>query len=223
MDFNQKNQLLLFKLNLTEGVKLHNLKAVSTSADFRKACDSIHHSQMLCILRAYYVPDRVDQAIGLVYDGTCARVLMPDGNTDYFETLAGVLQGNMLTTFPFIIVLDYITRQAIDGKEELSFKLDWRRSRWQHPSVITDTDFADDISLIVEDMNQAQELLTSVKIESGKIGLHLKGNVQFVKNTTFGVWEKMIAQLWKMFCKKPMNTHATNLRMLKHCFILRGD
>ena len=35
-------------------------------------------------------------------------------------------------------------------------------------------------------MNQAQELLTSVKI-SGKIGLHLKGNVQFVKNTTFGV------------------------------------
>ena len=36
-------------------------------------------------------------------------------------------------------------------------------------------------------MNQAQELLTSVKIESGKIGLHLKGNVQFVTNTTFGV------------------------------------
>ena len=70
------------------------------------------------------MPDRVDQAIGLVYDGTCARVLMPDGNTDYFETLAGVLQGNMLTTFLFTIVLDYITRQAIDGKEELSFKLD---------------------------------------------------------------------------------------------------
>ena len=125
MDFNQKNQLLLFKLNLTEGVKLHNLKAVSTSADFRKACDSIHHSQMLCILRAYYVPDRVDQAIGLVYDGTCACVLTSDGNTDYFETLAGALQGNMLTTFLFTIVPDYIARQAIDGKEEeLSFKLD---------------------------------------------------------------------------------------------------
>ena len=65
-------------------------------------------------------------------------------------------------------------RQAIDGKEkELRFKLDRMRSRRQNPTVITVTDVTDDIALITEDMNQAQELLTCAEIESGKIGLHL--------------------------------------------------
>ena len=32
-----------------------------------------------------------------------------------------------------------------------------------------------------------------------------KGNAQFVKDTTFGLWEKMIAQTRRMFCKIPMN------------------
>ena len=36
-----------------------------------------------------------------------------------------------------------------------------------------------------------------------------KGNAQFVKNKTFGLWEKMITQLQKMFYKIPMNAHAT--------------
>ena len=109
-----------------------------------------------------------------MYDGTRARVLTPDGNTDYFEILAGVLQGDTLAPFLFAIVLDYAMRQAIHGKEEeLGFKLDRRRSRRHPPTVVTDTDFADDIALITEEINQAQELLTRVEVESGKIGLHL--------------------------------------------------
>ena len=38
---------------------------------------------------------------------------------------------------------------------------------------------------------------------------HVKGNTQFIKNTTFRLSEKMIAQPWKMFCKILMNTPAT--------------
>lgn len=65
-------------------------------------------------------------------------------------------------------------RQAIaENKEELGFKLDRRSSSRQHSTVITDIDFADDIALITEDMKQAQEILTRVNIESGKIGLNL--------------------------------------------------
>ena len=128
---------------------------------------------MLRIHRAYGVSDRIMQAIGLMYNVTRARVLTPDGNTDYFEILAAVLQGNTLAPFLIAIVLDYAMGQAIDGKEEkLTFKLDRRRSRQQNPTVITETDFADDNALITEDMNQAQELLTRVEIESCKIGLN---------------------------------------------------
>ena len=129
---------------------------------------------MLCILRSYKVLERIVLAIGLIYNDTRAHVLTPDGNTDYFEILAGVLQSDTLAPFLFAIVLDYTMRQAIDGKvEELGFKLDPRRSRRQQPTVTTDTDFADDISLMTEDMNQAQELLTCVEIKSGNTGLNL--------------------------------------------------
>ena len=88
--------------------------------------------------------------------------------------MAGVLQGDTLAPFLFAIVLDYCMRQAIEGREEeLGFKLDRRRSRRQHPIVITDTDFADDIALISEEIAQAQEMLSRVEFESGRGGLHL--------------------------------------------------
>ena len=124
------------------------------------------------------MPNRIVQAIGLVYNGTQAHVLTPDRHADYFEILAGILKGDTLASFLFAIVLDYTMRQAIDGKEEkLRFKLDRiGRSRRQHPTLITDGDFSDEIALTAEDMNQAQELFTRVEIESGKVGLHLSAN-----------------------------------------------
>ena len=64
-------------------------------------------------------------------------------------------------------------RQAIYGnEEELGFKPDQRSSKRQHSKVNTNIDFADHIALITEEMNQAQELITRVNIESGKIGLN---------------------------------------------------
>ena len=107
-----------------------------TFIDFRKYFSSIHRGGMLLMLRAHDVPDRIVQAIGLMYNGT--RDLTPDGNTYYFEIPAVVLQGDKLAPFLFTIVIDYATRQAIEGKsEKLGFKLNWERSRRQHPTVMT--------------------------------------------------------------------------------------
>ena len=64
--------------------------------------------------------------------------------------------------FFFAIVLDFVMRQVIDGKEEeLGFKLDTSRSREHPQTVVTNTDFSDDIALITEKMNQVQELLNN--------------------------------------------------------------
>ena len=64
-------------------------------------------------------------------------------------------------------------RKALEGREDLVFELQRRRSRRQPPVTITDTDFADDIALICEEIEQAQEMLTRVENETLKIGLHL--------------------------------------------------
>ena len=59
-----------------------------------------------------------------------AKVISPDGETELFEILAGVLQGDTLAPYLFVIALDYALRMAIDGKEEqLGFQLTRRQSR----------------------------------------------------------------------------------------------
>ena len=47
-----------------------------------------------------------------------AKVKSPDGNTEYFDIIAGVLQGDTLAPYLFVIVLDYAMRQATEGKKE---------------------------------------------------------------------------------------------------------
>ena len=79
-----------------------------------------------------------------------------------------------IATYLFIIVLDYALRKAISGREqELGFTLTPRRSR-RHPTVVlTDLDYADDISLLSDNVEQAQELLHRVELECAKVGLRL--------------------------------------------------
>ena len=159
---------------LIEGVKEFNLTAVLVFVDFKKAFDSIHRGRMFKILKAYGIPERLVNVIKLMYSNTRARVLTPEGETEFFNIIAGVLQGDTLAPLLFVIVLDYVMRQALNGKvEELGFYLDRKRSRRHHPTIITDTDFADDIALISKEIAQAQEMLARVEKEAGKVGLHL--------------------------------------------------
>ena len=50
-------------------------------------------------------------------------ILSPDGDTDYFDIVADVLQGDTLATYLFIICLDYVLRMSIDEMKDNSFKL----------------------------------------------------------------------------------------------------
>ena len=159
---------------IIEEVKKNNLAAVLCFIDFKKAFDSIHRGTMMKILKAYGVPPNLLRAIGTMYTGTRANVVTPDGNSEEFEILAGVLQGDTLAPFLFIIVLDYALRKAINGREQdLGLTITPRRSR-RHPAIVlTDLDYADDISLLSDHVEQAQELLTRVESECAKVGLRL--------------------------------------------------
>ena len=126
--------------------------------DFCKAFDSINHQTMFAKLAAYEFP-RILNAIRDMK----AKVKSPDGVTDYFQIFAGVMQGDTLAPFLFVIVLDYAVRQAIEGKEEkLGFTLHQRQSRRVHAKAISDLDFADDIVLLTNDMDQTRTLVNRV-------------------------------------------------------------
>ena len=61
----------------------------------------------------YGVPEQLVSVIGLLYTGTKAKVLSPDGEIQFFEILAAVLQGDTLAPYIFTIIIDYAMKQAI--------------------------------------------------------------------------------------------------------------
>ena len=79
--------------------------------DFKKAFDSIHRGKILSILKAYGMPESLVNAIEDIYSDTRAKVLSPDGETKYFSITAGVLKGDTLPPYLFIIVMDYALRK----------------------------------------------------------------------------------------------------------------
>ena len=103
------------------------------------------------------------RAIEVTFTGTKAKIMSPDGETELFEILAGVLQRDTLAPYLFIIAQDYALTKDLNGEEEeLGLRLKVRQSRRIGTECIADLDFADDIALINEKIEQAQEMLQRV-------------------------------------------------------------
>ena len=66
----------------------------------------------------------------MIYRNTKAKIHSPDGDTDYFNIVASVWQGDTLAPYLSIICVDYMLRTSIDKIKENSFKLTKERSRY---------------------------------------------------------------------------------------------
>ena len=133
---------------ILESKRSKNLQETILLVAFTKAFDSIHREKMEQILLANGLPKVIVAAIMMLYWNTKVKVRSPDGVTDYFDVVAGVLQGDTLVPYLFIICLDYVLRTSIDKIKENGFKLTKERSRRYPSKTITDADYADDIALL---------------------------------------------------------------------------
>ena len=107
---------------------------------------------------------------------TKVKVRSPDGDTEYFDIVAGVLQGDTLAPYLFIICLDYVLRASIDKIRENGFVLTKKRSKRYPAKTITDADYADDLALLANTPNQAETLLHSLERAAACIGLHVNAH-----------------------------------------------
>ena len=123
------------------------------------------------ILLAYGIPKETVAAITILYRNTKVKVRSPDGDTEYFDIVAGVLQGDTLAPYLFIICLDYVLRTSIDKIKENGFELTKKRSRRYPATTITDADYADDIAILANTPDQAETLLHSLERAAASIGL----------------------------------------------------
>ena len=104
------------------------------------------------------------------------KVRSPDEDREYFDTVAGVLQGDTLAPYLFIICLDYVLRTSIDKIREKGFELTKKRSRKHPAKTITDADYADDIAILANTHNQAETLLHSLERAATGICLHVNAH-----------------------------------------------
>ena len=169
----QRNRSMMSQIlticKILEGVPTKTILFVN----FTKAFDSIHRGKMEQILLACGLPKETVTAIMILYRNTKVKVCSSDGDTDYFDIVAGVLQGDTLAPYLFIISLDYVLRTSIDEIKENGFKLPKERSRRYPTKTITNTDYANDIAILANTTAQAKTLLHSLEQAAAGIDLHV--------------------------------------------------
>ena len=115
------------------------------------------------ILLAYGLLKETVAIIMMLYKNIKVKICSLEEDTDYFNFVAGVLQGDTLASYLFIICLDYVLGMSIDIMKDNGFKLAKERSKRYPSQTITDMDYIDDIVLLANTPAQAKALLQGLK------------------------------------------------------------
>lgn len=208
-----EGQILTIR-RIIEGIKAKNLTAVLMFIDFSKAFDSVHRGKLKEIILAYGIPDEIASAIMMLYQNSKSMVRSPDGDTDFFYILAGVLQGDTLAPFLFILCLDYALRTSVDLHTEFGFTLTKSRSSRYPAEIITDVDYADDLALLSDTIDEATELLHLVETAASEIGLYINsGKTEFIAYNQNGAIKSKSGHLIK--CVNDFSYLGSNIRSTK--------
>ena len=95
-----------------------------------------------------------------MYDGTLAKILTDGGLTKAF--LAGVMYGNTLARYLFIIFMDYRMIKCLKTKD-VGITLQQIHSRRHHAVKLLDTYFADDFARLSDDTVEAQDFFLYIE------------------------------------------------------------
>lgn len=106
----------------------------------------------------------------VLYSYSSSTILTPDGETGILSIQAGILQGDTLAPFLFIVVVDYVLRMSVDTINSKGYQLKLRRSTRYPAEYLMDT--ADDIALISQSLANAQSLLRSLEQAANCVGLY---------------------------------------------------
>ena len=152
---------------IMKGFKEYQLPLNVTFVDFKKAFDSINKTTMFSVLRHYGIPETTVNAIQVLYNSSSAVIV--DGSiSDPFDITKGVLQGDVLAPFLFIILVDYLLGKA-SGNDSGVVTCP-RQSGIYSAKRLNDLNFADDITLLESSMSWAQSQLTRTADAAADLG-----------------------------------------------------
>ncbi|KAI8509483.1 hypothetical protein Bbelb_133310 [Branchiostoma belcheri] len=155
---------------IMEGFLSYQLPLTVTFIDFKKAFDCINRRVMFSVLRHYGIPEVIVNAIQVLYYNSKSAVFVDGNISDPFQVTTGVLQGDVLAPFLFIVLIDYLMSESTKGTD--SGVVTHPRQSRRHPAqTLNDLDFADDIALLESTIPRAQEQLTKTAVAGKQLGL----------------------------------------------------
>ena len=166
-----------------DGAFSQNIPLFITFVDFKKAFHSIDRDMMFAILQHYRISDKIASAIRVLHDQSTSQVYIQEQLSLLFSITTGVLQGDVLAPFLFIIVIDYVSKRSAEDFGYLTHKGNNQdnsgrafRSTTRLPDYkVNDLAFAGYIALLENDSTQAQRQLDKLEHEAKKVGLEING------------------------------------------------
>ena len=109
----------------------------------------------------------------MLYTDTRSMIWSSGRDTYFFEITIGVLQGDTLVPYRFLIYLDYVLRRALASNKELSFILNIARGIRYSDVKVADANYADDLAVLSDHLADVTKLLHHLEKATKKVGLNI--------------------------------------------------
>ena len=142
--------------------------------DFLMVFNTLHRSLIQVLLSQCHVPNCLISDIIQMYSEASSYISTDLGPTKWFKTTSGALQGDTLSPYLFIVLLDYALNKTL--QDDAGFVARKRNSS-RHPAIhISVLAYAYDICLLAESIDDVECSLHRLVTSTTDIGLSIKQN-----------------------------------------------
>lgn len=159
--------------------KIRNLKYVVTFVDFKKAYDSIDRKTLINIITEFGLDNKTTEIIKATLTNTTSKVKFMGELSKVFEIKSGVRQGDGLSPLLFNCVLEKVVREWRKAINTKGISI----GRTPNKITVDCLAFADDMALITDSLDNAQEQVKELQKQAAKVGLQISfEKTQFMSN-----------------------------------------
>ncbi len=132
---------------------------------------------MFAILQHYGIPKQIVKDVRVLYEKSTSRIYVNDEVSKSFDVTTGVLQGDVLALFLFIIVIDYVSRLSAGKFGYLTHKgantggRSLRSATRDPERRVNDLALADDIAPL--ESQPLQKQLDALRTTASSVGLEI--------------------------------------------------